>query len=137
MSGLGQAMWRQAERDPAHAGRSVAGGDLEWATYAAQKAAEGALKAALLAAGRPAPAVHALERLFDALVGHGLAAEAERAALQPAMSSLTQGWAISRCPLAGIGIAPADLVTRGQAEAAIDHAEAVLAFARSRGAAEA
>jgi HEPN domain-containing protein len=133
MSGLGQAMWRQAERDFDHARASLAGGHADWAVYASQQAAEKALKAVLLAAGRPAPAVHALEQLFEALQRHGLATEAEGSALREGLSALVQGWAVSRDPLAGIDIAPADLITTRQAEAAIAHAEAILGFARSRG----
>lgn len=133
MSGLGEAMWRQAVHDLAHARRSLDAGDHDWTVYAAQQAAEKGLKAVLLSAGRPAPAVHPLTKLFDELVSHGLAQPAERAPLEAAMTVLIQGWIVSRYPLAGVEIAPTDLITRDQAVAAIGHAEAMLAFCRSRG----
>lgn len=126
-------MWRQAVSDLAHARASLVGGDFDWCVLASQQAAEKALKAVLLASGRPAPAVHVLGRLFDALVSHGLATEEERAPLAGAMSARLQGWAVSRHPVPGVEIAPADLITKSQAEAAIGQAEAILGFARSRG----
>lgn len=49
------------------------------------------------------------------------------------MSELIQGWALSRYPLAGVEIAPTDLVTRQQACDAISHAETILAFCRTLG----
>lgn len=133
MSGLGQAMWRQAERDLAHAEASLAHGHHDWAVLAAQQAAEKALKAVLLAAGRAAPPVHARDRLFDLLVAQGLAETGERAALSEALPALMQGWAVARYPLAGLDVAPADLITRAQAEVALAQAGQVLAFARTRG----
>jgi HEPN domain-containing protein len=133
MSGLGDAMWRQAVSDLAHARRSLDAGDHDWTVFAAQQAAEKGLKAVLLAAGRPAPSVHPLTVLFDDLVRHGLAQPSERAPLEPAMAALIQGWAMARYPLAGIEIAPTDLITRDQAVAALGHADAILGFCRSRG----
>lgn len=133
MSGLGGAMWRQAVSDFAHASRSLEGGDHDWAVFAAQQSAEKGLKAVLLAAGHPAPSVHPLTMLFDELVRHGLARAEERAPLGPAMTALIQGWAMARYPLAGVDIAPTDLITRDQAVSAIGHAEAILGFCRSRG----
>lgn len=133
MSGLGEAMWRQAVSDVAHARRSLGAGDHDWAVFAAQQSAEKGLKAVLLAAGHPAPSVHPLTMLFDELVRHGLAEPGERAPRDPAMAALIQGWAMARCPLAGVDIAPTDLITREQAVAAIGHADAILGFCRSRG----
>lgn len=133
MSGLGEAMWRQAMSDFAHARRSLEAGDHDWSVFAAQQSAEKGLKAVLLAAGHPAPSVHPLTVVFDELVRHGLAQPAERAPFEPAMAALIQGWAMARYPLAGVDIAPADLITRDQAVAAIGHAEAILGFCRSRG----
>jgi HEPN domain-containing protein len=127
-------VWRQAERDASHAAAALAAGHYDWTVYAAQQAAEKALKAVLLGAGRAAPPLHALDRLFDLLVAHGIADAAEHDALRDALSALVQGWAVSRYPLAGIEVAPADLITRGQAEAALAQAGQVLAFARAKGA---
>lgn len=133
MSGLGQAMWRQARSDLAHARRSHAAGEHDWATFAAQQAAEKALKAALLMAGLAAPGTHDLVGLFDRLVRNGLATAKEQSGLRDALSALVQGWAVSSSPLPGEEIAPVDLVTASQAEAAIAHAEALLAAARHMG----
>jgi HEPN domain-containing protein len=130
-------MWRQAVSDRAHAGRALEAGDHDWAVFAAQQSAEKGLKAVLLAAGRTAPLIHPLPGLFDALVSHGLATEAERAPLREAMAALTQGWAVARYPLVGLEIAPTDLITRQQAVDALAQADLVLAFCRSRGIAEA
>jgi HEPN domain-containing protein len=133
MSGLGQAMWRQAVHDRAHADLSFTAGDYDWAVFAAQQSAEKGLKAVLLAAGRPSPPVHPLKTLFNDLVRHGLASETDRPALAGAMDELIQGWAVSRCPIAGVDIAPTDLISREQAEKMLAHADAILGFCRSRG----
>lgn len=130
MSKLAHAMWRQALHDLEHAQRSLAGGDFDWAMLAAQQAAEKGLKAALLASGLRADASHNLGGLFDALVAAGVADRAARAALSEALASLTLAFAFARYPNPDIAEAPADLVVREQAEAALRHAVAILDAAR-------
>jgi HEPN domain-containing protein len=133
MSGLAKAMWRQAERDLAHARKDLTDAFHEWATYSAQQAAEEAVKAVLLAAGVPAPQIHGLNALLDAMVGRGLAIAEEKRTLQKSLSILDQGFAVSRYPLADLNVAPADLIDAEQAGRAIEAAEHLLDFARSRG----
>lgn len=133
MSGLGQAMWVQSVRDMEHARSALAQAHFDWATYASQQAAEKALKAVLLLAGQPAPPVHDLLKLFDRIVTLGLAQRDELERLRPDLSALVQGWAVSRYPLGGIEIAPADLITAGQADAALAAASRVIEFARGLG----
>jgi HEPN domain-containing protein len=130
MSKLAQAMWRQALHDLDHARRSIAGGDFDWAMLAAQQSAEKGLKAVLLLSGLRADASHNLGGLFDALVAAGIAERARRATLGEALSSLTLAFAFARYPNPDIAEAPADLVVREQAEAALRHAEAILSEAR-------
>lgn len=135
MSGLGQAMWRQAESDIAHARAALDLGHFDWATFAAQQAAEKALKAVLLLAGRTAPPVHDLLGLFERLVEHGLAPREELERLRPDLLLLFQGWLVSRYPIGGSELAPNELIASGQAESAIASSARVLAFASSLGAA--
>lgn len=126
-------MWRQARRDIEVAGAALGNGFFEWTVFASHQAAEKSLKAVLLAAGDPAPPLHNLDRLFGALVAAGAATPEEQAGLKQALLALTQGWAVSRYPLAGVEMAPADLLTEADARAALTHATAVMDFARSRG----
>jgi HEPN domain-containing protein len=131
MSEFAKAMWRQARRDIGHASRAMAQGDHDWACLAAQQAAEKALKAVLLVAGRPALPQHNLNRIFDALVGAGVADAQAKAQLQRHLTYLTLAFGFSRYPDAQTESAPADLVTQDQAEQALHGAEEILAYALS------
>jgi HEPN domain-containing protein len=133
MSDLARAMWRQAVRDLAHAAADQAGGYHEWAAYSAQQAAEKGLKAALSAAGRPFPSIHGLNRLFDALVGAGLATAEDKRALQKPLSLLDQAYGMARYPHAEIGVAPADLIDADQGAAAIAAGASIIGFVRGLG----
>ena len=130
MSKLAHAMWRQAMHDRAQADRLLEGEAFDWAALASQQAAEKALKAVLLMAGLRADATHNLGGMFDALVAEGIMDRSDRAALNDDLSFLTLAFGFARYPSAVTEQAPADLVTRTQAETAIAGADAIIAVAR-------
>lgn len=118
-------MWRQASHDLETGKRLALAEDWDWACVAAQQAAEKAIKAVLLFAGLRAAPDHNLNRLFDGLVGGGVATPALKAELQRHLSFLTLAFGFSRYPTAELATAPADLVTREQADEAMVGAKAV------------
>jgi HEPN domain-containing protein len=131
MSGLATGMWRPAVHDLGVARDNRRLGNFDWACVAAAQAAEKALKAVLLASGRPAAPLHDLNRIFDAVVGAGVADAAAKASVQASLTFLTLAYGFSRYPNATTGAAPADLVGKEEADRAIAGAEAVLALART------
>ena len=124
------AWLRQAERDLIHARRSAAQKDPEWACYAAQQAAEKALKAVLIDLGTRPPPIHdliVLARLItdqDALDGATMDGFGDLAAL-------TEFNVTARYPLGDGLMAPGDAITPGRADAALATADRVMAFART------
>jgi HEPN domain-containing protein len=131
MSGLAKAMWRQGVHDLGVARDNRRLGHFDWACVAAAQAAEKALKAVLLASGRPAVPLHDLNRVFDAIVGAGVADAAAKATVQAHLTFLTLAYGFARCPNTATGAAPADLVGEEEAARALAGAEAVLALARA------
>jgi HEPN domain-containing protein len=123
-------MWRQALHDLDVARRLQQAEDFDWATLAAQQAAEKAVKAVLLHAGLPADPTHNIKGLFGALVTAGVASREAGAALRLPIQRLMTALALARYPRAEIGEAPADFIEREQGAQAIADAEAVVAEAK-------
>ncbi len=118
--------FRQAEADLELARQAVAGGRHEWACFAAQQAAEKAVKAVHVAFGREAWG-HSVTELLRAL------GESDPAPAEPLLDSakaLDKLYVPTRYPNGLPSGAPADYYTREEAEQAIRHAEAILAFCR-------
>lgn len=125
------AWLRQAERDLAHAHRSADQRDPEWACYAAQQAAEKALKAVLIDLGtRPAP-VHDLAALAHAVVQHGGMDTATVETLGD-LAALTEFSVTARYPLGDGLTAPGDVISSPRVQGALETANRVLAWARGR-----
>lgn len=116
---------QQAERDLAHAEHAVDDADYEWAAFAAQQAAEKAVKAVIYATGGE-PWGHSIVALMEAMrdpVSDGLMEAAQR---------LDKHYFATRYPNGLPAGYPGKLYIRGEAEDAIADAGAVVAECRSR-----
>ena len=113
----------QARRDLAHARHSLEDRDFEWACFAAQQAAEKAVKGVYQNRGAEAWG-HAVSLLLGSLQ------EQEHAddALVDAARELDKHYIPARYPNAHPEGAPFQFYTRGEAERAIGHAESILRF---------
>ena len=108
--------WNQSLRDLRHAENALEDGDHEWAAFAAQQAAEKALKTAIMASGGE-PWGHSLTGLVEALPAQLVATEA----IIEAASRLDKHYIPSRYPNSFASGYPGTLYTRGEAEGAIAH----------------
>lgn len=126
MAGRAADWFRQAEADLEHARGAMRDGRHEWACFAAQQAAEKAVKAAHAALGQEAWG-HVVTELLDAL-------RAQEPAIDDVLldraRALDKLYIPTRYPNGLAGGAPADFYTRPEAARAIDDAEAVLAVCR-------
>ena len=119
--------FRQAEHDLAHARSAASAGDHDWACFAAQQAAEKAVKAL---AGR----------LGGEAWGHSLLAMiTELATVDPEIQSLRETvirldryYILTRYPNGFDAGAPLDYFLESDSREAIDHAEKVIEFVRRR-----
>jgi HEPN domain-containing protein len=119
--------WEQGERDVRHARHAVEDADYEWSAFAAQQAAEKALKALILGRGGE-PWGHSLTSLLEALPADlGRPNEIIEAA-----SRLDKHYIPTRCPNGFASGYPGKLYTRGEAEGAIADAQQILDFCRRR-----
>jgi HEPN domain-containing protein len=118
--------WEQSHRDLLHARHSLDDGDFEWAAFAAQQAAEKALKAQILASGGE-PWGHLLTALAEALPPDTAAPPL----VGDAARRLDKHYVAARCPNVFDSGYPGKLYTRGEAEGAIADAEALREFCRS------
>jgi len=117
----------QAERDLRHARNARDVGDHEWACFAAQQAAEKAVKSlAIRLAGEPWG--HSVTALLAALPEGARPDEA----LVDSAKSLDKHYVQPRYPNGFDVGAPGDYYTRAESDAAIANSEAVLAFCRDR-----
>lgn len=118
--------WRQAVRDLDHARHSVTAGDYEWACFAAQQAAEKAVKALLQYHGVDAWG-HAVAFLFKGLpdVAH------PPDHILDCAKELDKHYISPRYPDSHPQGAPMDFYTKREAEWAVKNAEEVLAFVQS------
>ncbi len=117
--------FKQAERDLAHARNACADADFEWAAFAAQQAAEKAVKALILSRNG-APWGHSVLALLDALEEHALLPDAPI----EAASRLDKHYIPSRYPDGVPAGYPGRLYTRGEAEAAVSDGSTVVEWCR-------
>ncbi len=118
--------FRQAEADLIHSRHALRDGHHEWACFAAQQAAEKAVKAAHAALGQEAWG-HVVTELLDAL-GENAAGVDE--ALLDRARALDKLYIPTRYPNGLAGGAPADFYTKPEAERAIADAEAIIGVCR-------
>lgn len=126
MAGRAADWSRQADSDLRHARHALDDGDHEWACFAAQQAAEKAVKAVHAARGQEAWG-HVVTELLQALGPSGN--EIDDALLDRARA-LDKLYIPTRYPNGLAGGAPTDFYTRAEAERAIGDAEVVLASCR-------
>ncbi len=116
---------RQAEADLRHARNALEDGDHEWACFAAQQAAEKAVKSVIQRWGGE-PWGHSVSILLGAL--------AERREVAPeivdAGKRLDKHYLPTRYPNGFDAGAPTDYYTRAEAAAAVEDGRAVLEFCR-------
>jgi HEPN domain-containing protein len=119
--------WHQSGRDVAHARHALAAGDHEWAAFAAQQAAEKALKALIMAHGGE-PWGHLTTRLAESVPDQ----ESVPATIPDAARRLDKHYIPSRYPNGFAEGYPGQLYTGGEAEQAIADASLIIDFCRSR-----
>ena len=117
----------QAERDLAHARHAREDGDHEWACFAAQQAAEKAVKAVILVHGG-APWGHSVLTLVRSLPEEAPAPEE----IRDFARQLDKLYVPTRHPNGFDQGKPGDYFTETDASLAIEQAEAVLAFCRGQ-----
>ena len=126
MSSRAADWFRQAEADLQHARHALRDAAHEWACFAAQQAAEKAVKAAHAALGQEAWG-HVVTELLDALRPHAAGIDDE---LMDRARALDKLYIPTRYPNGLAGGAPADFYTRPESERAIADAEVILAICR-------
>lgn len=117
--------WDQGDRDVCHARNALDDAYYEWSAFAAQQAAEKALKALIMSRGGE-PWGHSLTALVEALplaVGAG-------PDLTAAANRLDKHYLPTRYPNGFASGYPGKLYTRGEAETAIADAQAIIEFCR-------
>jgi HEPN domain-containing protein len=119
--------WDQAERDVSHAQHALEDTDYEWSAFAAQQAAEKALKALILTRSGD-PWGHPVTGLVEVLP-RDMEYPPE---LIEAASRLDKHYIPARYPNGFASGYPGKLYTRGEAEGAIADAQAILEFCRRR-----
>lgn len=117
--------WQQASRDLAHARHALADGDYEWAAFAAQQAAEKAIKALIIGLGGE-PSGHLTTGLAEALP----APAAAPPEILDAARHLDKHYIPARYPNGFASSYPGKLYTQGEAEQAIADAAAIIEFCR-------
>ena len=117
--------WEQSVRDLAHATHALDDGDYEWAAFAAQQAAEKALKAVILAHNGE-PWGHLTTALAEGLPASAHASET----VTDAARRLDKHYIPARYPNGFAEGYPGKLYTRGEAEQAIQDATLITAFCR-------
>lgn len=116
--------WGQASRDLAHARHAAEDADFEWSAFAAQQAAEKALKAVIIGAGGE-PWGHLTTGLAEALPSIS-----PPPGILDAARRLDKHYIPARYPNGFAAGFPGRLYTRGEAEQAINDAESIIDFCR-------
>jgi HEPN domain-containing protein len=120
--------FRQAEADLRHARNSLEDGDFEWSCFAAQQAAEKALKAVFQKLG-----MDAWGHTLTALIGNLPADVAQPSeTLVNYARMLDKHYIPTRYPNGFASGAPTDFYTKEEARSAIGNAEAILEFCRDQ-----
>ncbi len=120
--------FRQAEADLRHARNSLEDGDFEWSCFAAQQAAEKALKAVFQRLG-----MDAWGHTVTALIGNLPDAVAQPSeTLVNYARILDKHYIPTRYPNGFASGAPTDFYTKEEAQNAIRNAEAILEFCRDQ-----
>jgi len=117
--------WEQASRDLAHARHAAEDADFEWSAFAAQQAAEKALKSVIIGAGGE-PWGHLTTGLAEALPSEPAPPE-----ILDAARRLDKHYIPARHPNGFAAGFPGRLYTRGEAEQAIIDATSIIDFCRS------
>jgi HEPN domain-containing protein len=119
--------FRQAVHDLAHARNAAGAGDHDWACFAAQQAAEKALKGLAGRLGGEAWG-HSLLTMVTGLA----TADSDIASLREAAIRLDRYYIPTRYPNGFDAGAPFDYFLESDSREAIDHAEQVIGFVRRR-----
>jgi HEPN domain-containing protein len=123
MSNRAPDWFRQAQADLKHARNALASGDYEWSCFAAQQAAEKAVKAVFWDRG-----LEAWGHTISALLGELGERIAVAESLVETAKSLDKHYIPTRYPNGFDSGAPTDFYTRAEAETALSHGEEILAF---------
>lgn len=119
---------RQAEADLRHASNSLDSGDFEWSCFAAQQAAEKALKAVFQRLG-----MDAWGHTLTVLIGNLPGTVAQPSETLVNYARMLDKHYIPTCYPNGFASgAPTDFYTEEEARNAIGHAEAILEFCRGQ-----
>lgn len=127
MASRHQDWFRQAEKDLLHARHALEDADYEWACFAAQQAAEKAVKALYQKLGAEARG-HSVAMLLSALPPDS---GADRVLVDKG-KELDKHYIPPRYPNAYPSGAPLDFYTRDEVERAIQHAGEIIGFCRNR-----
>jgi HEPN domain-containing protein len=119
--------FRQAEADLRHARHALEDADFEWSCFAAQQAAEKALKALFQKLG-----MDAWGHTLSALIGNLPASVRVADRLVENAKKLDKHYVPTRYPNGFDSGAPTDFYTAGEARDAIRHAEEILEFCRDQ-----
>lgn len=119
--------WDQGQRDLAHAEHALDDADHEWAAFAAQQAAEKALKALIQSLGGE-PWGHSITALVESLP----AGSQSPVDVGEAANRLDKHYIPSRYPNGFASGYPGKLYTRGEAEGAIADARQIVEFCRRK-----
>ena len=119
--------FRQSEADLRHARNALADGDFEWSCFAAQQAAEKAMKAVFLKSG-----MDAWGHTLTALIGHMPQKEKVSDSMVTCAKILDKHYIPTRYPNGFDSGAPTDFYTEEEAQKAIQCAEAIIEFCRNQ-----
>ncbi|MCI0644322.1 MAG: HEPN domain-containing protein [Chloroflexi bacterium] len=123
MASRHEAWLKQAERDLEHARHALGDGDYEWSCFAAQQAAEKAVKALYQRAGGLAWG-HSVTSLLEALPEPWQV----DSSLIDAGKELDKHYIPARYPNSHPEGAPYEYYTKGEAQRAVGHAEGIIRF---------
>ena len=118
---------RQADADLRHAANALESGDFEWSCFAAQQAAEKALKALYYKLSK-----EAWGHTVSALLGSLPATLAAEAKLIDCAKLLDKHYILTRYPNGFDSGAPTDFYTKTEGKASIDCAKKIIEYCRNQ-----